>query len=192
MDWRLPPVADRAPHGAVLAPLRAAGPPSPAPLSRRPQHRNPSRFYLMTSVKPHAPRPHQGARAVIATRWQKFLETGVPRGDGACPKLDTGLRAAMGHVRKWTRACASRWGMSEIGHGSARGDWACPKLDMGLRAAMGHVRSWTWVCASRWGMSEIGHGSARGDGACPELDKGGPARRKGTWKSLNTAPSLTA
>ena len=61
--------------------------------------------------------------------------------------------------------CASRWGMSESGQGSARRDGACPKVDKGLRVAMGHVRKWTRVCAPRWGMSESGQGSARGGGA---------------------------
>ena len=40
--------------------------------------------------------------------------------------MDMGLRVAMEHVRKWTRARVSRWGMSEV--------------DMGPRVAMGHIQ----------------------------------------------------
>jgi len=40
--------------------------------------------------------------------------------DQSRAKPNQGLRVALGHVRKWTRACASRRGMSESGHGSTR------------------------------------------------------------------------
>jgi len=106
-----------------------------------------------------------------ASRWgMSESGQGSARRDGACPKVDKGLRVAMGHVRKWTRGCAWRWGMSESGQGSARGDGACPKVDKGLRAAMGHVRKWTRVCAWRWCVFGIGSDGA--SSRCHHVDRG--------------------
>jgi len=90
--------------------------------------------------------------------------TRASRRNGACRKVDKGLRVAMGHVGKWTRGSASRWGMSENGHGPARRNGACRKMDKGVRGAMGHVGKWTRVFAAQWGMSENGHGPARRNG----------------------------
>ena len=126
---------------------------------------------------------------------------GPARRARACPKVDMGLRVAMEHVRKWTRARASRWGISnslntapsltaptgstkvmcrilrEIRQGCSRRAGACRKVDKGVRVAQGHVGKWTRVFAWGWGVSENGQGCSR---------------RAGLSKSLKTAPSLIA
>ena len=71
---------------------------------------------------------------VCVSRWgMSESGQGSARRDGACPKVDKGLRVAMGHVRKWTRVCAWRW--SVFGIGSDGASSRCHHVDRGLAAS---------------------------------------------------------